>query len=45
MAKKEQKKKINPWLVHVKKVRADNKDMKFKDVLKKAKKSYKPIKK
>lgn len=39
------KKKINPWLVHVKKVRAENKGMKFKDVLVKAKKSYTPIKK
>ena len=39
------KKKANPWLDHVKKVKEDNKDMKFKDVLVKAKKSYTPIKK
>jgi hypothetical protein len=39
------KKKTNPWLVHVKKVRAENKDLKFKDVLVKAKKTYVPIKK
>jgi len=35
------KKKTNPWLIHVKKVRADNKKMAFKDVLKLAGKSYK----
>ena len=34
------KRKVNPWLVHVKKVKEENKDMKFKDVLVKAKKSY-----
>jgi len=33
--------KPNPWLIHVKKVKADNPNMKFKDVLKKAKESYK----
>jgi len=31
----------NPWLEHVKKVRAKNKNMPYKDVLKKAKESYK----
>jgi len=41
MEKKKQTKKTNPWLVHVKKVKEENKDMKFKDILVKAKKSYK----
>ena len=30
----------NPWLEHVKKVRAKNKNMPYKDVLKKAKETY-----
>jgi len=34
-------KKVNPWLVHIKKFRADNPDLKFKDVLIKAKETYK----
>jgi len=33
--------KENPWLTHVKKVKKKNPEMKFKDVLKEAKKSYK----
>lgn len=33
--------KHNPWLDHVKKCRAKNKDKSFKEVLKIAKKSYK----
>ena len=39
------KKKVNPWLVHVKKVKVENPKMKFSDVLVKAKKSYTKIKK
>jgi hypothetical protein len=31
----------NPWLEHVKKVRAKNKNMPYKEVLKKAKETYK----
>ena len=34
-------KKVNPWLVHVKKFREANPDLKFKDVLMKAKETYK----
>ena len=34
-------KRSNPWLAHVKKVMAANKGMAFKNVLKKAKTSYK----
>ena len=34
-------KKLNAWQEHVKKTSKDNKGMKFGDVLKKAKKSYK----
>lgn len=34
-------KKTNPWLVHVKSVRDKNPKMAFKDVLKKAKSTYK----
>lgn len=30
----------NPWLTHVKQVMAENPNMKFKDILKKAKASY-----
>ena len=37
----EAKRKENPWLTHVKKVKKENPELKFKDVLKKAKKSYK----
>ena len=35
------KRATNPWLEHVKKVKAANKDMAFKDVLKLAGKNYK----
>lgn len=31
----------NPWLVHVKKVKKENPNISFKEVLAKAKKSYK----
>lgn len=34
-------KKINPWLVHVKKIKAKHPKLKLKEVLKVAKKSYK----
>jgi len=34
-------KKINPWLLHVKKVKKENPKLSFKEVLKEAKKSYK----
>lgn len=37
----EKQRKENPWLTHVKKVKAENPNMKFKDVLIKAKGSYK----
>ncbi len=40
MNKKPAKKK-NPWMVHVAKVRKANKGMAYKDVLVKAKSSYK----
>jgi len=39
------KKKVNPWLLHVKKVKAANPKLKFSEVLVKAKGSYTPIKK
>ena len=39
------KKKENPWLSHVKLTKEKNPKMKFKDVLKEAKKSYTKIKK
>jgi len=39
MAKKT--KSSNPWIIHVKSVKKKNPKMKFKDVLKEAKKSYK----
>lgn len=32
---------MNPWLEHVKKVRAKNKNLSYKEVLQKAKTSYK----
>lgn len=32
---------MNPWLQHVKKVRAKNKNLSYKEVLQKAKTSYK----
>ena len=35
----------NPWLVHVKQVKAANPDLKFKDVLIKAKESYTKVSK
>ena len=35
----------NPWLVHVKKVKAENPDLKFKEVLLLAKESYTKVKK
>lgn len=34
-------KKTNPWLVHVKETKEKNPSMAFKDILKKAKESYK----
>ena len=34
-------KKENVWLSHVKKTKKDNPKMKFKDILKEAKKTYK----
>lgn len=34
-------KKINPWLVHVKATMKSNPKLKFKDVLKEAKKTFK----
>ena len=40
MASKKTRKE-NPWLTHVKKTKKENPDLIFKDVLKKAKKSYK----
>ncbi len=40
-AKKSGPKKTNPWLVHVKKTMKENPKLKFKDVLKLAKKTYK----
>ena len=35
----------NPWLVHVKKVKADHPELKFKEVLLLAKESYTKVKK
>ena len=37
------KRKTNPWMTHVKGVRAKNKGKSLKDILKIAKKSYKKI--
>tara|TARA_Y100001972_G_C7578313_1_gene290112 strand:- start:666 stop:902 length:237 start_codon:yes stop_codon:yes gene_type:complete len=34
---------MNPWLEHVKKVRAKNKNLTYKQVLQKAKTSYKKV--
>lgn len=34
-------KKTNPWIEHVKKTKKKNPDMKFKDVLKEASKTWK----
>ena len=34
-------KKVNPWLSHVKQVKKENPKLGFKDVLKKAKTTYK----
>jgi len=45
MAKKTQKRKTNPWLVHLMKEKEKNPTKKFSEVMKIAKKSYKPIKK
>lgn len=39
------KKNKNPWIKHVESVRMKNPDLKFKEVLKKAKKSYTKIEK
>ena len=38
-------KKMNPWLTHVAKFREKNPNMKYKDCLAEAKKSYTPVKK
>ena len=38
---KQKVKRKNPWLDHVKEVKAQNKDLSFKDVLVKAKGTYK----
>ena len=35
----------NPWLVHVKAFRAKHPDMKYKDILVEARKTYTPISK
>jgi len=35
--------KPNPWLIHVKGVKAENPDLKYSEVLKKAKETYVPI--
>jgi len=35
------KRKVNPWLVHVKQVKTQNPKLKLMDILKMAKKSYK----
>tara|TARA_B100000780_G_C21056095_1_gene424290 strand:+ start:857 stop:1078 length:222 start_codon:yes stop_codon:yes gene_type:complete len=37
------KRKSNPWLDHIKKVRAANKNLSFKEVLKLAAKNYKKV--
>lgn len=39
--KTSKKRKTNPWLLHIKKVKAENKHLAFKDVLKLAAKNYK----
>ena len=38
------KRKANKWILHVQKVSKENKGMAFKDILKKAKKSYTKLK-
>lgn len=38
--KSDKVKKTNPWLEHIKKVREKHPEMKYKDVLVEAKKSY-----
>ena len=38
---KKAQQRVNPWLIHVKKVKEQNKKMAYKDVLKEAKKTYK----
>jgi len=43
MTKKSKNK--NPWLVHVKNFKLENPKMKFKDILKGARKTYVPLKK
>jgi len=35
-----EQKKQNPWLVHVKRIKLENPELKFKDILILAKKSY-----
>ena len=40
-AKKKSTKKVNPWMTHLKKVRAQNKGKSLKQVMQIAKKSYK----
>ncbi len=37
----EDKKKTNPWLVHLMKIKSENEGMKFSEVMKLAKQSYK----
>ena len=37
--------KPNPWLIYVKEVKAKNPDLKYSEVLEKAKETYIPIKK
>jgi len=37
--------KPNPWLIHVKEVKAKNPDIRYSEVLKKAKETYVPIEK
>ena len=41
MTKKKVSRKTNPWIVHVKKIKSQNKGKSLKDVLKIASKSYK----
>ena len=38
-------KRSNPWLLHVNQVKKDNPSLSYKEVLKLAKESYKPVEK